>query len=388
MARKRGEGTIEWVRGKPYARVSLPDGTRPRFQLTATDPAELERQARAVAKRARERFPSQDRHTTVKDFGELWTSDQLFKLHGEVRGLRPKVSAEDDEYRLKAYVYPEIGTKHVAKVTEIDIEMMLAAAPGRFLERTGRTMRAATRFQIYQVTKRLFDLAIKPGRLRIDNPVSPDLKPRKDAPRLFGWLYPDEVIRLMGCTEVPLSRRVLYALAVYTGLRRGSIAALRWSGADLAHRTLTSLESKTGLPQLFEIRADLVDVLSRWHEAAGGPAPAEPIVTLPSDRTAEVLRDDLRLAGVDRGVLFGGDPKVQPLRFHDLRATFITWARREGRGWGWISDRSGHVTPSQMERYNRAARTLTDLQIVPFPTLEGVIPELRDAPSNLVRLNA
>jgi integrase len=386
MARKRGEGTIEWVRGKPYVRVSLPDGTRPRFRLTGDTDAELERQGRAVAKRARERFPAQDRHTTVQEFGELWTTGKLYAQHGEVRGLRPKASAAQDEYRLGAYVYPVIGAKALAKVTEIDIEQVMAEAPGRYHKRSGKTMRPGTKIHIYQVVKRLFDLAVKPGRLRPDNPVSPDLKPRKGSAQLFGWLYPDEVLKLLKSSAVPVESRVTYALAVYTGLRRGSLVSLRWGGVDIAHRTLTSLESKTGLAQMFEIGDDLADLLTRWHEHRGGPKPSAPVIRIETDRTAELLREHLQAAGIERGILFGGNPKVQPLRFHDLRATFITWARRQGRGWGWISDRTGHVTREQMDRYNRAARTLSDLRIDPFPTLDGAIPELWNAPSNVLRL--
>jgi len=62
----------------------------------------------------------------------------------------------------------------------------------------------------------------------------------------------------------------------------------------------------------------------------------------------------------------------EPLPFHDLRATFVTWAK----GDGWISDRTGHLTPEMIERYSRAERTLADLKIEPFPELAGKIPEL------------
>lgn len=75
---------------------------------------------------------------------------------------------------------------------------------------------------------------------------------------------------------------------------------------------------------------------------------------------------------------------MQPMRFHDLRATFVTWAMREGRGDGWISDRTGHLTPEMRSRYARAARTLSDLDYVPFPDLSKSIPELAALPSNVV----
>jgi hypothetical protein len=70
------------------------------------------------------------------------------------------------------------------------------------------------------------------------------------------------------------------------------------------------------------------------------------------------------------------DPRIEPLRFHDLRASFTSWAYRAGKSDGWISDRTGHLEPKMLERYKRAARTLADLQIVPFPDLSNALPEL------------
>ncbi len=82
---------------------------------------------------------------------------------------------------------------------------------------------------------------------------------------------------------------------------------------------------------------------------------------------ATVLRADLLAAGVTREVLFLKQPGVEPLRFHDLRATFVTWAKRMGKGDGWISDRTGHLSPGMIERYSRAARTAGRPQDRPLP---------------------
>jgi hypothetical protein len=67
-----------------------------------------------------------------------------------------------------------------------------------------------------------------------------------------------------------------------------------------------------------------------------------------------------------------------------MRGTFVTWARRQGRGEGWITDRTGHLTPEMVERYNRAARTLADLKYEPFPDITGAIPELTEGRDNVV----
>ena len=128
-------------------------------------------------------------------------------------------------------------------------------------------------------------------------------------------------------------------------------------------------------------------LLALWHAFKRMPKGPEPVVArIPTrEREARVLRDDLVLAKVDRPTLLGeGGDNVQPLRFHDLRATFVTWAMREGRGDGWISDRTGHLTPDMRARYARAARTLSDLDYLPFPDVSAAIPELLDLPGNVV----
>jgi integrase len=55
---------------------------------------------------------------------------------------------------------------------------------------------------------------------------------------------------------------------------------------------------------------------------------------------------------VTRAQLFERSVHIEPLRFHDLRATFVTWARRAGKDSGWISDRTGHLTQEMMQRYD------------------------------------
>ena len=91
----------------------------------------------------------------------------------------------------------------------------------------------------------------------------------------------------------------------------------------------------------------------------------------------EVLREDLKLAGVDRALLFSDASNVVPMRFHDLRATFCTWARRQGKSDYWICERSGHKpTGAMIERYTRQAITLADLNYESFPDVKDAIPEL------------
>lgn len=100
---------------------------------------------------------------TVQQFGELWTTGKLYETHGQVRGLKPKKSASDDAIRLRAHAYPYL-TKPVADVTEQDIERCMAEASKAAEKKRGKPWRQATRLQLYQALRRLFDLAVKPGR--------------------------------------------------------------------------------------------------------------------------------------------------------------------------------------------------------------------------------
>jgi len=237
----------------------------------------------------------------------------------------------------------------------------------------------------------LFRLAEYPMRLRTTpNPVSKRMMPAKDKPKLFSYLLPDEVLLLVSAPSIPMGRRVAYALAVYTGLRKGSLLSLRWEHVDLANGLLTVLHTKTGHPQCFEIRADLVGVLRRWRASRSAVASDAVIADCEIDagREAQVMRDDLRAVGVTREVLFSDDPKVEPIRFHDCRSTFVTWAKRDERGDGWISDRTGHLTGEMIDRYTRAARTLADLRIKPFPDLLPAFADLPDPPADGRRMDA
>ncbi|WP_437301520.1 tyrosine-type recombinase/integrase [Sorangium sp. So ce426] len=103
-------------------------------------------------------------------------------------------------------------------------------------------------------------------------------RPPKGTAKLFAYLLPAEVLALLASVEIAIGRRVLYALAVYTGLRKSSLMALKWKDVDITHAMLAALITKNGVPQLFEIPAGLVNVLRAWRARCGAPADGERVV--------------------------------------------------------------------------------------------------------------
>jgi integrase len=430
---KPATGTAEWLPtkgGRYVARISVPGAMsrireemldeqgQPLFTNKAKDKTAAQRWAREFSSAVRDTSaPMPDRvrlETKVAAFGAEWTSGRLYRKHGEVKRLKIKKSADDDVRRLEQHVYPYLGQMTVAAVTEENVEQAFAKAWVAYKKRYGKEPSQGTKRQVYMVTHRLFDLSIRPGRLRKDNPVTDDLLPSKGRSKIYSYLYPSELLLLLKCVAIPIERRVYYALATYTGLRKGSIRVnaqkkdddddsdfqlenYLWSSIDLKHFTIMSLVNKNDAPQMFAQSdfelvgvASLIELLRRWREYCGWPSDSTPVIkTLYCKRKAEAeaLRKDLLCAGVHRGVLFNNTDKIQALRFHDLRATFVTWAKRAGKGDGWITDRTGHITKEIMDRYNRAARSLADLNLDPgpFPDISCAIPELAEI--NVTRLS-
>lgn len=94
-------------------------------------------------------------------------------------------------------------------------------------------------------------------------------------------------------------------------------------------------------------------------------------------REAEALRADLKIAKVERPALHENTDYSQRMRFHDLRATFETWARRAGWDQRDIDARTGHASKAMAERYDRGAGSLAELQEIPFPNLALATPETK-----------
>ena len=336
---------------------------------------------------------------TVRQVGEAWTSGQLYKDFGAVDGLGPRASGYIDGKTLAKHVYgvktrgpagPDFGDLPLATVTADDARSVMGA-------QKPEEQALQTRRHTYARIRQVFDFAELPLKLRAEgsNPFTKRLRPRKvrsvDVDRAFTYLYPSEAVQLAGCTRVLLARRVLYALAVATGFDVSTLPALTWSDLDPAKRTLFEARPKTSKPVfVFGNPGWLFDLLEAWRELSGAPAAdaprealqAAPIVlpaalTWRPGREAAALRADLKVAKVLRPALHDDTEHSRRLRFHDLRATFETWARRAGWDQRDIDARTGHGSAAMAERYDRGARSLAELQEVPFPNLALATPETR-----------
>ena len=229
-----------------------------------------------------------------------------------------------------------------------------------------------------------------------ENPVIGVRPPDKGAKTKKQYLYPDEAAKLFACADVPLWRRQLYAFAIYTYMRAGELAALRWEDVDVERGIITvhqALErrrvggavksTKTDEERRVTVEVGLRALLRFMHEHRTS---ALVFPKMPpdhgSDGQAATLRADLERAGVTRAALLEKVRTRKRMTFHDLRATGITWAAIRGDDALKIMARSGHTEYQTLMAYVREAEVIREGFGTVFPELPEALRALpQDCPN-------
>ncbi len=376
-------GNVQWTGARWRALVRYADGSRGWVPLPDTITAEQRDQAKAlavdVAARAILRLPPSARGAhapstsggeSVAEYAERWLVER------ERRGLR---AVKDDRSRMQNHVLPVLGARGILDVNAKDIRELVATLDAKS---RGGFMSTATARKVWGVVSKMFDDAcrskVEALRVREDNPAR-DVKPPDDGPsKAKAYLYPAELLALVGCERVPLRWRRIYTLAVYTYARAGELEALHVEDVDLVrgalhiHRaadreTGEVRETKTGETRRVPIEGTLRPLL---EALVRGRASTERVIHMPPrEDGAAHLRKHLQLAGVDRAELFADDATRTPITFHDLRASGITWRAVRGDDPLKIQRHAGHTDMNTTQRYIREATVFAEGFGDVFPAL-------------------
>jgi integrase len=158
-------------------------------------------------------------------------------------------------------------------------------------------------------------------------------------------LEPDEIRRLLGVASP--ERRLLYAVASVTGLRKGELKMLTVADLDTVNGGLSlSAEWTKNRKSVFQPLPD--SVLSELQKSTQGKLLSDPLLEVPL-HTARELYKDLKAAQI---------PQITPegkMDFHALRTTFTTLVIESGANVKEAQTLLRHSTPSlTMELYARA----------------------------------
>ena len=359
---------------------------------------------------------------SFEHFALRWVRGELAVLYPD--HVERKRSAATDLHYLSRYVFPVVGSKPIARVTLEDYEQVMREIPQRAtMLRTQskgarprrpeeearakaaterRKLKSGTRRHIAQVFSRVMQLAEYPAKLVTRNPIPANAKPRAKTTIALQFLYPDEDASLMACARVDLGRRVLYGFLDRMGWRKeealggkvedvedavsddsealSDIPPLTWSRVDLRRGVAFIDRDKTNDPRPMPLDEGVWRSLEAWRELHPNAKPSDPIFVdgegtpIDPEDLVDTFRDDLHLAEVAREELFQRSAVRQPIRVHDLRASFVTVAFANHRGDQWVRDRTGHKS-NALDRYRRVARTFEELNLGDWRPLDEAIPE-------------
>ena len=390
-------GTVKWRKNRAgkeqwHVRLSLPGNKRSPW--IALDPAiehgtccdvktpkcEHRLQAEAGALEVARAGAVPVNVETMGEYAERWCAWRESSGFG---------CADDDRGILQRHVLPYIGTLDVRIIARDDLKRLVSelddkARRGYSADGKGgtRSFGWKTAINAWVVVRALFRDARGAKRVdlcvREDNPADGVAGPDTGTKKAKVYVWPNEFLELVSCEKVPRRWRRLFALAVYTYMRAGELAALEWSDVDLTHGIIhvhRSLDdrrrgeissTKSDTARRIPIEPALMPLLLAMHQEARGKGR---VMRMPGDGASAKLRSCLRRAGVTRADLFVSDATRKAMTFHDLRATGITWCAVRGDDGLKIKQRAGHAAFSTTELYLREAENLSHGFGTPFPEL-------------------
>jgi integrase len=192
--------------------------------------------------------------------------------------------------------------------------------------------------------------------------LPPKTLPKVDRRTKSSWTRA-EVGAFISSPLVPDDRRVVYAIAAFTGARLGEIAGMRWADLDTAARPLWrwSLRTqydgaplKTDNPRDVPIHPELQRILERWradgwpHYTAG--ARYERGFVVPREDGAVHSDNSMGAKAVTRHAAKLGI-EVGTRDFHSFRRFFITHAREDGASAEAVERITHNATGTMIDGY-------------------------------------
>lgn len=193
---------------------------------------------------------------TFKQIAERWTSGELARQYPDQ--IRAKRTADDDESRLRMYIYPVLGDLPIDRVTLDACEEVMRRLP--------ETLATATRRNIGQLVTRMMSMAVYPLRLLDRSPVPAGFLPSAPKRKALASLYPSEDARLMACTAVPFQYRLLWGFLTREGMRLGEALALAWSDLDLERGAVRLDKNKTQDPRAWALQPGTAAALRAYRQ--------------------------------------------------------------------------------------------------------------------------
>lgn len=291
--------------------------------------------------------------------GEYFTNPHEGWLAKRKRSY-PKATWYSDEQRFTDYILPELGTKKIAKVSQLEIRNLLKG----LVDKKG--LSASTRNKVRSLLSKFFNDAMNENPpLCVDNPalnISFDGGTRLGTKKPSHMKSEQEVLKFIRCAKELGDLHFIFAnIALMSALRKSEIITLRWNDFDADENELRVDErfeqasmsirsgSKSGSQEsrLVPIPDDLVGVLEKWRAKSEFSSEDDFILTLDGSVTPPRA-----LHSMHEQVCFVAKIKVTP---HGLRHTYGRMFVKNGGSLKALQTILGHSNSNTTEIYSALA---------------------------------
>lgn len=212
----------------------------------------------------------------------------------------------------------------------------------------------------------------------------------------------DELRRV--CADTTGEMRLLFALGIYTGLRLGDCATLRWGEVDLVRHLITRIPNKTGRRSPKPVKVPVHPTLGAMLAEippAGRQGYVLPRIAKDYLRHSSYVTDRIQSHFINRGVtvhrpgtgfetVIGDDSKPKQVHtgtrailevgFHSLRHTFVSLCRAADTPLSVVEAIVGHSNPAMTRHYTHTGDAAALAAVSALPSVMGGVKALPPAP--------
>ncbi len=328
---------------------------------------------------------------TLGSFMRRWLDDR--EKEG-LRGVRSERSAF--ECRIAPHVMASLPMKSITRsmvrnwIAEQRTSTVKHRRAGKPPTDTGKILDVGSLRRIRAVLRGALATAVDRELIQT-NPASGFTIRSANLDPKWTYLTPDEIAMVITCDLIPVRFRLLYIVAIYTGMRRGEMWALDWTDLTLdGPRPEVHVQhshngpTKSGRSRRVPLFPPAVAALKRLHELAGKPERGLVFVTNKGRRRYRADRGGWGANSTHPGYkVTAGITRRVP--FHSLRHTCATALVSGFWGPPWrledVQRFLGHASTKMTERYAhfspehlhaRAMTTATEK--APLPVVITIVP--------------
>jgi integrase len=248
--------------------------------------------------------------------------------------------------QIRKWVHPHWHMIEINKITKSDVHEMI-------FDKCSSMISAGNRKSMLKMLKRLFARAVEEGVL-VRNPcVGLQVK----APEIEQKVLTSTEVEIF-LTQARITNHRFYpiwVMALMTGMRSGELFALKWTDIDLDGKTIIVARqwtnkngigpTKTQRSRIVPISSDLEIFLKELKLSFGSQRETvlPQLIEWENGEQAQITRQFCKVIG------------ITPIKFHDLRATFITNLLARGESLARVMSMVGHSQLKTTNGYLRKA---------------------------------